>query len=354
MIRSGMVGHVHFQLTGRATSLEVAPPAGERATLRRGDIELTWEIERNDQGSEGSDCDVVARTTREVADSLHELLKEELDALDKEAATRPEQPSGGIRFLSDREARWLIEPPEPLVLLCDDVHTELHAEAARLVQILRWLFNRPWPAQPLDNPHFRWSLDGTRWESAPTRPVDLPIFGGGGVELDEAAIELVGRLWESGEVVEPLARQIFLEAVALERENPRAALTLAVTAAEVGVKQFAAAQSSSASEGWLISSIQSPPLVRLIRRYLPYFTDKKANEKGGPAVPRHIWKPLEEAVDLRNDVVHAGENPPSEEALAQIFVAVNDFLYLLDWFAGNEWAFRHLQEQTKLAYGPTG
>ena len=35
-----------------------------------------------------------------------------------------------------------VKPPEPLILVCEDVYAELHSEASRLVQILRWLF--PW------------------------------------------------------------------------------------------------------------------------------------------------------------------------------------------------------------------
>jgi len=111
--------------------------------------------------------------------------------------------------LSEREVRWMLDPPEPLVRLCEDVHTELHAEAARLVRILRWLFNRPWPAQPLRRSQLLWSLDGTQWSAAPTRPVDLASFGGGDVELSESLVALVARLWESGDFAEPLARQIF-------------------------------------------------------------------------------------------------------------------------------------------------
>lgn len=338
----------HFQLAGEAENLEVAPPAGELAAFHRGDIEVTLEIELNPAGRETSNCLVVARTTREVSDELYRLLEKELEARVEEAGAPPEKDSGPFEALSGREVRWLLKPPEPLVLVCEDVYAELHAEAARVVQILRWLFNRPWPARPLGNAHLRWSLDGEHWCSVPTRPVDLPVFGGGDVELGASARELVGRLWQSGELVEPLARQILLEAVALREENPRAAFILAVVAAELGVKQFAAAQSGSLSEAWLLEEIQSPPLDRLVREYLVRLTDKKTTD--GRAVPAPIATALEQAIKKRNRLIHRGHEPPAEEELAQLLVSINDLLYLLDWFGGNEWAFGHLQVETRKAY----
>lgn len=109
-------------------------------------------------------------------------------------------------------------------------------------------------AQPLGDATLYCSLDGSLWDIAPSRHVDLPYLGGGDVLLNDEWVEFVASIWESGEIAEPLARQIFLEGVALADENPRAALVLAVAAAEVGLKQFAAERSDRPSEAWLIRS----------------------------------------------------------------------------------------------------
>jgi hypothetical protein len=180
--------------------------------------------------------------------------------------------------------------------------------------------------------------------------MEIPYFGGEEVELDESALEQIGRLWASSTVMEPLARQILLEAITLQSDNPRAALILAVTAAEVGIKQFAADASASAAEGWLVTNMPSPSLAKLVRHYLEFFTDKKT--KDGRAVPRQLSKSLTDAVELRNEIVHRGVSPPREGGLAAVFVAVNDLLYLLDWFSGHEWAFDYLQDDTRAAYVP--
>jgi hypothetical protein len=176
------------------------------------------------------------------------------------------------------------------------------------------------------------------------------MFGGTDIELTREGVAQIEEVWARGALAEPLARQIFLEGFSLADENPRAALVLAIAAVEVGVKQFAAARSSEPSEAWLITQLQAPNLLDLLRDYLPFFTDKRTTD--GRAVPKALITELTKAAKARNDIVHQGEAREAygEERLAAVFVAVNDLLYLLDWFAGNEWAFRHVQEQTQKAY----
>jgi hypothetical protein len=63
-----------------------------------------------------------------------------------------------------------------------------------------------------------------------------------------------------------------------------------------------------------------------------------------------LHKALDKAAEARNDVVHQAEAGFDERRLAELLVVVNDFLYLLDWFTGHEWAFGHLLEETEQAY----
>jgi hypothetical protein len=232
--------------------------------------------------------------------------------------------------------------------LCEDVYSELHAEAARLVRLLRWLFNRPGPAKPLTSRWLFWSLDGTFWSDAPAREVDLPLVGGEGGVLSERGVELVGRMWASDESVEPLARQIFLEAVSLAEVNRRAAFILGFVAAELGVKHFGSGKSDSLSEAWLLENVQSPPIDRLLREYLVPLTEKKT--RSGDAVPRTLVALFEKAMKTRNRLMHRGQEPPTAEEVARLLVGVNDLLYLLDWFAGHRWAFSRMSDETRAAY----
>jgi hypothetical protein len=338
-----MAAPVHFRLDGIAETLAVAPPAGEQATFRAGEVEVVLEQQTTPDDSDSEDCLVVARVTREVDDETYGEFLRRLE-IEADPPAPPESPTNINLDLFE----WYFDPPVAVAALCESVYEELHGAASRLVQLLRWLFNRPWPAQPLGSAQLSWSLDGASWESAPSKPTEPAVFGDMGATLEPEGIEILERIWHDSRHSEPLARQIFLEAYALADPNPRAALVLAVAAAEIAVKQFAAAQSPRESEAWLISKQQSPPLLMLLRDYLPFFTDKRTVD--GTAVPKHLRSTLHDAVEARNHIVHQGHSGYDEEQLADVFVAVNDLLYLLDWFAGHRWAFRHLQTNTKAAY----
>jgi len=130
--------------------------------------------------------------------------------------------------------------------------------------------------------------------------------------------------------------------------NRRAAFIIAFVAAEVGVKQFGSNQSASLSEAWLLENLQSPPLDRLLREYLVPLTGKKT--RSGHAVPPALATLFEKSMKTRNRLMHRGEEPPSEEAVVKLLAGVNDLLYLLDWFAGHDWAFGCLSDDTRAAY----
>jgi len=276
-----MAGLVYFRLNGIAETLEIAPPAGEQAIFKHDDVDVTLELRMTPDRQESDDCLVVACVAREVADEVYRELEQQLEMIHAEAA-RPSDVVGGIRFLAPSEVRWLIEPPPAVVAVCDDVRDELFGAASRLVRFLRWRFNRPWPAQPLRAVELLWSLDAARWEPAPRKPLSPATFGDVGRELTPESVEIIERVWREGEISEPLARQIFLEAYTLADENPRASLVLAVAAAEVAIKQFAATHSGRESEAWLISKLPSPSIRVLLKDYMPFFTDKRTTDGFAP------------------------------------------------------------------------
>jgi hypothetical protein len=134
---------------------------------------------------------------------------------------------------------------------------------------------------------------------------------------------------------EPVAHQLLVEAFEQSRSNPRGAFVLAVAAAEVGVKQYAAR--GGESESWLLSELPSPPLTKLLKDYLPLLTTRRTTN--GEVIPRSIRASLDSAVQTRNKIVHRGAGAPSSIVLTELLATVNDLLYLLDWLSGSEWAF---------------
>ena len=209
------------------------------------------------------------------------------------------------------------------------------------------------PAQALTDEQFEWSIDRTTWHLAPSREEDYQTFGEPGQYLDARAFGAVQALMEDPQTVEPVARQILLEAVALYDANPRAALVLAVAAAEIGVRDAAQALAGDRlSEQWLLSRRSAPTIDEFLTGYLPLVTHIRTNDEGSTVVPERLRLHLRDAATLRNKAVHRGQRPPSAAYVSQPVGTVNDLLYLLDWFSGHEWAATRLSSSTRSAYPP--
>jgi hypothetical protein len=81
-------------------------------------------------------------------------------------------------------------------------------------------------------------------------------------------------------------------------------------------------------------------VAKLVASYLVFFTDVRT--KDGRVVPKGIVKQLQAAGEMRNKVIHRGISPPERGDVLATLIAVNDLLYLLDWFSGHDWAFERL------------
>jgi hypothetical protein len=295
------------------------------------------------------DYRVIAQTTRSAPRDVWRWLIKVDGSLRRtkspgETARVDDSLLGGARL----SLRQLLDPPPAVLSFLDDAFSELAAAARRPAQLAHWRLGLLEPET--DARTIRWSIDGKTWNDLPPRFGTMPFVSVGDAYGEAAEIGVFRDFVEDESQVPPLAREILLEAIKLVSQNPRAALTLGVVAAEVGIKQFGATVSRSASEGWLMMALPSPPLNRLTRRYLPFLTQKRT--RCGQIAPPELLKTLDDAVEARNEVVHRGAPPPGREAVTEILASVNDFLYLLDWFAGHEWAFHHLRPETRRAWLP--
>lgn len=145
---------------------------------------------------------------------------------------------------------------------------------------------------------------------------------------------------------EPLAHQLLREAWNLRHGNPRAALVVGVAAAEVGMKRLIAELVPEAR--WLVEEVPSPPLVHMARHYLkelPIRVEVASSER----TPKHLRTILHAAVEARNTVVHRGAAP--ELPLRDTLAGIREFLYLLDFYAGEAWAADRLSPRTRAALG---
>jgi hypothetical protein len=179
-------------------------------------------------------------------------------------------------------------------------------------------------------------------------PIDLYLVPQSAMGDDRATIEQDG-LSAFAELVsssqrEPVAHELWREAWNLRHPNPRSSLVIGVAAAEVGIKQLIATLVPQASS--LVENIPSPPLDTMIRKVLPDLPIR-ADVEPGRRAPRHLRTAIVAAVEDRNRVVHLGAMPRAD--LRDTLLAIREFLYMLDMYAGHSWAEALLAEKTRSA-----
>jgi len=190
---------------------------------------------------------------------------------------------------------------------------------------------------------FFWSTDGSNWKLvADTLHAEFGalIFS---LKWSDDLVTAIKQTIQD-EKVEPLGHELLYEARALEFNSIRSAIVLAVTAAEVGFKQFAVDLVPGSK--WLVENLPTPPLVRMLREFLPTLPIRRKLVDQQHLVPESLLAELEKAVQLRNDVVHGGKGNLKRSTVRSAVKAVRDLLYLLDVYAGDEWAHMNLSVET--------
>jgi len=116
-----------------------------------------------------------------------------------------------------------------------------------------------------------------------------------------------------------------------------------VAAAEVGIKQLIALLVPDAEV--LVEHLPSPPLTTLIFSPVLPALPVKSGVQADRRCPQQITKRIARAVEARNLVVHRGATPAID--LRSTLLDIRDFLYLLDYHAGNSWALELVSDRTK-------
>jgi hypothetical protein len=254
---------------------------------------------------------------------------------------------------TDGENILISELAPTTVQLIDYIFIYLGNLSQSTVTIFNWTHGLDSPLDHYRRPNHAWySEDGNRWSRySLVRSLRIAveeitrIIHAENVQIDE-----VVRKIEAG-ADEPLGRQLFREAWRQVGTNPRSALVIGVTAAEVGLKRLIA--TLLPGTGWLMDEIPTPPVGKILRKFLPTLQVKAKRIDGGPIMPpRELIRRIEEAVEYRNDVVHAGKPPPTRQELAGMLRAISDFLWMCDIYLGEHWAARHISPETMKNWQP--
>ena len=162
-------------------------------------------------------------------------------------------------------------------------------------------------------------------------------------ELERDVVRLTNEVGD-----EPLAHKLFREGWNLRETNARSSLVIGVAAAEVGVKKLIG--SLVPETQWLMEEIQSPPLDKLLQKYLPTLRVKAKFDGKKILPPRILINTLTKAVKCRNKIVHTGQEPPTMKELHEILWAINDLLWICDAYSGQRWVSENISPEVQDAW----
>lgn len=228
--------------------------------------------------------------------------------------------------------------------LARDIDSDLYGFTNRVLRIIRWRRGEvgdPDPIRLVRGPF--WSFDSANWRAVTTTlhaEFGPMIASYKWIDIVAESIKQAVR----DNLSEPLAHELLLEARALHPSNLRSSIVLTVTAAEVGFKQFAIDLVPGSK--WLVENIPSPPLLKMLRDFLPTLPIRRKLVEQRQLMPESLLAELEKAVKLRNEVIHGGRGDLKGSSVGSAIKAVRDLLYLLNGYSGDDWAFRNVSGET--------
>ncbi len=239
------------------------------------------------------------------------------------------------------------ELPGSLQEFSRTVYSMLSSAAVRAYEVVRWRFDIAGAPRPYGSRGIEWSDDGAEWYEFPT---DVHIRVGSarvGTPLGQERVDEVNHLLERN-AEEPLGHYILREARASLGRHNASALVMAMSAAEIGLKQLVSRLVPDA--GWLVENVPSPPLVRMLIEYLPHLPLVNAGAGLVPP-PRAILEALRKGVPMRNSAAHIGTRHVDADDVERVVDAVNDLLWLFDYYAGEDWAVQYLSDSVQIGLG---
>lgn len=235
--------------------------------------------------------------------------------------------------------------PKDFQEFASQVRHRLYESSRRTVRIIRWRRALTSLHNPIASTSgVYWSFDQQRWRPMPQ---DLHFDGPGFEFYFRISPKLYAEMEElikTGKN-EPLGHELFLEAWALRRTNPRSALIIGMSAAEVGFKQCIGKLVPYAE--WLAHHAPTPPLDKMLSKYLPLLPAKLKIEGRVLMPSKRIRRAIKDGIEARNHSVHLGSEPPKGEALKELLLSIRDLLYLLDFYCGFEWALEYMRDEVR-------
>jgi hypothetical protein len=234
--------------------------------------------------------------------------------------------------------------PAALDSFSKQISREFSDMARRAVQVARWRVNAHGTHRTIcGGKGVGYSLDGKAWFTLP-QDINFSMDVAHALSLRDDELGDIELLLDNGDD-EPIAHQLFREALENRFPNPRSALILAVTAIETGVKNCISGLVPNAT--WLVENAPTPPVVHMLREFLPELSKTLDRDNPMLQVPTAMLDVVKDAVTMRNRLVHTGRQDIDDAKLRSILYTTKDILWILDYWRGRQWALANLSPETR-------
>jgi hypothetical protein len=217
---------------------------------------------------------------------------------------------------------------------------ELMGPPRRVFELIRWRFNIFGPPQPYGFRALEWSEDGSEWHPIPS---EIQLRGGysqvGIPMTPDRVAEIEGLL--RADASEPIGHRLLREARTSLGQHLASALIMGMTALEIRLKELIGDLVPDAA--WLANNSPSPPVVQLLREYLPILPVRAMINGEVRPPPEDVLVTLRKGTTMRNMAAHHDPSGLDYDAVAKVLEAVEYVLWMCDYYAGNTWAVEHLK-----------
>ncbi len=232
--------------------------------------------------------------------------------------------------------------PDPFIVYVQSINKKLALAGKSVTSILRWRHAQEGEPSPISSRGtFCFNEARNCWIPVPGQfSVSIVSPRSSVLNSTEVDISEIERLLCASNI-EPLAHELLREAKELQFKSQRSAVLIAVSSAEVAIKSAIAERVPDAA--WLVEDNQAPPVVEILISYFPsLFSDKQLFYK--PTKKEGIVKTLFDAVHIRNQMVHKGVAPPSEDKVSSILEDIEKLIWGCDYLSGHDWALANAMD----------
>lgn len=239
-------------------------------------------------------------------------------------------------------------PPSGFSEFKKKAYLELSDAAVRAVKLFRWRIGY-YSASGSNSSgsfiDFKWSINDTDWNLC-EYPSWLTLMDVASCNrVTDEIVESILSLSRCN-TDEPLAHELFQEALSQRFHNPRSSLVMVIVAAETGLKKLISELDPAKKVAWFDNNEESPPLLYLLENELPNLL-VRSGFKGKVLCP-HKWviDSIRKGVERRNKIVHGHDIQLKSDScsLRDVIKAVSELLYLFDLYSGNEWAVEYASQ----------